>query len=136
RQRRAVLPRQLPQPVRRRRRARLHRVALQVALDVAREPVGRLVPAGGGVFPRPPPPPIPDAPPPAPPAAPPRPPRRPPLLAAAGGGAARGGGAPPEPLSGVDGLGGSPSLIRRRISPYAACRSRSCSSGVVPVSNS
>ena len=44
RQRRAVLAGELPQPVRRRRRAGLDRVVRQVALDVAGEAAGRLVP--------------------------------------------------------------------------------------------
>ena len=44
RQRRPVLARELPQPVAGRRRARLHRLVVQVALDVPGQPAGRLVP--------------------------------------------------------------------------------------------
>jgi hypothetical protein len=44
--------------------------------------------------------------------------------------------ASPESLSRVLGLGGSSSLIMRRISPYAAALTRLPESGVLPVSNS
>ena len=43
-QRRPVFAGILPQPVRRRRWTRLHRVAFQVSLDVTGETIGRLVP--------------------------------------------------------------------------------------------
>ena len=120
----AVLAGELPQPVRRRRRARLHRVAVQVALDVPRQAVGRLVP-----------------------------PRRSfssafitiqsrsPRTSRA----SRAGSVPRDAAidavssvvaSRVLGLGGSSSRIRRRTSVNAASRSRRRSSGVVPVSSS
>jgi hypothetical protein len=44
--------------------------------------------------------------------------------------------ASPDSLSRVLGLGGSSSLIMRRISPYAASRTRLWVSGVLPVSSS
>ena len=122
---RAVLAGELPQLVRRRRRAGLDGVAGEVPLDVAGEAVGGLVPPGAVLVQRLHHDPVELA------ADQLRQPGRlgPPLRR-------QRGERSPESLSRVEGLGGSSSRIWRRISEYAALRTFSFSSGVEPVSSS
>src|SRR5262249_49745571 len=126
---------QLAEPVAGGRRTRLHRLVLQVALHVPGQPVGRLVAPRPVLLPR-----LHGDPVPLPPQHPAQfpPPRPPPGT----------GGSPPPPraemvanaspdrLKRVLGLGGSSSRMVRNSSSSAVCFSRSCSSGVLPVSSS